>query len=207
MSRRPYLNPAPCVLSLVGRELPGRLILSVLALALLAVLQACATPTRGDLLKKFRENPQLGSYIRDVPFYPQDEFMCGPSALTSILNYYSSGYDIDVVTREVFVEKLQGTLMMDMLIYAKLKGFTAKAYLSSMIDLKIKLRQKKPLILFLNLGSKKKPKGHYIVAIGYDDETRTVIAHSGITRAEIMPYSALKRAWEKTDFSALLITP
>ncbi len=207
MSRRRYLNPAPPVLSLEIRELPARLILTVLTLALLALLQACATPTRGDLLKKFRENPELGSYIRGVPFYAQDEFMCGPSSLTSVLNYHSSGYDIDIVTREVFVEKIQGTLLMDMLIYAKLKGFTAKAYSSDMLDLKIKLRQKKPLILFLNHGSKDKPKGHYIVAIGYDDETKTLIAHSGITRAEIMPYSALKRAWEKTDFSALLITP
>lgn len=185
----------------------ARYVFSVLILALLVTLGACVAPTRGDLLKKFRENPELGAYIRNVPFYPQVEFMCGPSALTSILNYYSSGYDIDAVQREVFTEKLNGTLMMDMLIYAKLKGFKTEAYLSDMIDLKIKLRQKKPLILFLNLGSKKKPKGHYIVAIGYDDDTNIVIAHSGITEAKMITYEALKSAWEKTDYSALLITP
>jgi ABC-type bacteriocin/lantibiotic exporter with double-glycine peptidase domain len=172
-----------------------------------ALLQGCAAPTRGDLLKKFRDNPELGSYIQNVPFYPQDEFMCGPSALTSILNYYSSGYELSEVTEELFVEELQGTLVMDMLIYAKLKGFKASAYSSGMMDLMIRLRQGNPLILFLNLGSKAKPKGHFITAIGYDDETKTVIVHSGTTQAEMMSYSALKGSWEKTGYSALLITP
>ncbi|MEE9543016.1 MAG: cysteine peptidase family C39 domain-containing protein [Thermodesulfobacteriota bacterium] len=200
MSRRLSLNSA------AGKP-HARYVFSVLILALLVSLGACVAPTRGDLLKKFRENPELGAYIRNVPFYPQEEFMCGPSVLTSILNYYSSGYDIDAVQREVFTEELNGTLMMDMLIYAKLKGFKTEAYLSDMIDLKIKLRQKKPLILFLNLGSEKKPRGHYIVAIGYDDDTKIVIAHSGVTEAEMITYEALKSAWEKTDYSALLITP
>jgi len=210
LSRNRCRSPIASLRSLarsVGIDLPERLLLSVLILSILVAVQACAAPTRGDLLKKFDKNPQLGSYIRGVPFYPQDKFMCGPSALTSILNYYSFGYALDEVERNIFVEKLQGTLMMDMLIYAKLKGFKAKAYMSGMTDLKDKLRQKKPLILFLNLGSKKKPRGHYIVAIGYDDDTGTVIAHSGLTQARIFSFDALSTAWEKTGYSTLLITP
>lgn len=171
------------------------------------VLTSCAGPTRGDLLQKFEKNPEFGSYIRDVPFYPQEKFMCGPSALTSILNYYSVGYDVDEVTAAVFEEKINGTLMMDMLIYAKVKGFNASAYKSGPFDLKARLRQKTPMILFINLGTKNKPRGHYIVAIGFDDDTRTLIAHSGLIRAQIFPYSIIMKAWRKTGYSALLITP
>ena len=63
--------------------------------------------------------------------------MCGPSALTSVLNYYSVGYGIDEVTAAVFEEKLRREpCLMDMLIYAKIKGFNAKAYKSGPFDLK-----------------------------------------------------------------------
>lgn len=192
---------------LFGREtrLSSILLLTLLLFAVL--LQGCIGPTRGDLLKKFEENPQLGAYIRGVPFYPQEKFMCGPSALTSILNYYSVGYDINEVTAEVFEEKIQGTLLMDMLIYAKLKGFRAKVYNSDLLDLKARLRDKTPLILFLNLGSREKPKGHYIVAIGFDDESKTLIAHSGLMQAQIFSYEAIMKDWEKTGYSVLLIKP
>ena len=149
----------------------------------------------------------LGAYIRGVPFYPQEKFMCGPSALTSLLNYYGFGYDIDEVTAAVFEEKINGTLLMDMLIYTKLKGFNAKVYNSGPLDLKARLKRKSPMILQLNLGSKEKPRGHYIVAIGFDDETGTLIAHSGLVQARIFPYEDIMRDWKKTGYSALLITP
>jgi hypothetical protein len=182
-------------------------LLLLLPILLIFTLSGCAGPTRGDLLQKFEENPKLGSYIRDVPFYPQEKFMCGPSALTSILNYYSFGYDIDEVTAQVFEEKIEGTLLMDMLIYAKLKGFSAKVYNSGPLDLKARLRQRTPIILFLNLSSKAKPQGHYMVAIGFDDETGALIAHSGLVRAQIFNFSTIMKAWKKTNYSALLITP
>lgn len=181
-------------------------ILLVLPVLLSLFLSSCAAPTRGDLLKKFEKNPELGSYIRDVPFYPHEEFMCGPASLMSILNYYSFGYDLDEVAAAVFVEKIQGTLMMDMLIYAKLKGFNAQVYKSGPFDLKARLRQKQPMILFLNLGSKEKPLGHFIVAIGFDDETKTLIAHSGLIRAQIFPYKTVMEDWRKTGYSTLMIT-
>ncbi|MBE9531300.1 MAG: C39 family peptidase [Proteobacteria bacterium] len=180
----------------------------VLAPVLFAfTLQGCAAPTRGDLLQKFAANPEIGAYIRDVPFYPQEKYMCGPAALTSLLNYYSFGYDIDEVTAEVFEEKIQGTLLMDMLIYAKLKGFNAKAYESGPFDLKEELKKKRPMILKLNLGTKEKPLGHYIVAIGFDDDTGTLIAHSGIIQAQIFPYKTIMKSWKLTGYSALLIRP
>lgn len=170
-------------------------------------LSGCANPTRGDLLRKFENNPEIGSFIRGVPFYPQEKFMCGPSALTSVLNYHSVGYDIDEVTEAVFEEKIQGTLLMDMLIYAKLKGFNASVYKSGPFDLKTRLKKKMPMILFLNLGTKEKPKGHYVVAIGFDDDTGTLFAHSGLIQAQIIPYKKIMASWKLTGYSALLITP
>ncbi|MBI5344154.1 MAG: hypothetical protein HZB83_02270 [Deltaproteobacteria bacterium] len=96
---------------------------------------------------------------------------------------------------------------MDLLIYAKDKGFDAAYYDGSMNDLREKLRERRPLILFLNMGFESYPIGHYIVVVGYNDRMEAVIAHSGLNREEVWRYPDLLRRWEKTGYGTLLITP
>lgn len=112
-----------------------------------------------------------------------------------------------IIAREVYNEKLAGTLPMDLLIYAKRKGFAAEYYEGGMEDLKEKLAGGVPLILFLNLGLDAFPVGHYVVAVGYSDRLKKVLAHSGLEPRKVYGYKGLLRAWSKTGFSTLLITP
>ena len=178
----------------------------LLALAVLAA-SGCATASRETVLKDIRENPSSGHLIGNVPFFPQSELMCGPASLASVIGYYGVKRDMKDVAREVYEEKLKGTLPIDILIYAKGKGFDAKFYRGGLEDMREKIRNKTPLILFLNLGLESYPVGHYIVAVGYNDRLRAVIAHSGVNREEVFGYDYLVTAWEKTGYSTLLITP
>ncbi|MEE9615093.1 MAG: hypothetical protein V3W31_09160, partial [Thermodesulfobacteriota bacterium] len=107
----------------------------------------------------------------------------------------------------VYTEKLKGSLSMDMLIYAKEKGLDAEFYRGGLEDLKARIREGRPLILFLNLGHELYPVGHYVVVLGYNDKMEVVIAHSGKKSEEVLPYRSFLRSWEKTGFSTLLIKP
>jgi hypothetical protein len=171
------------------------------------------------VIDDLRANPGSGALIEDVPFFPQDELMCGPAALLSVIEYLaprawqdgqgagSADERLNVITREVYSEQLDGTLPMDLLIYAKRKGFAAEYYEGGLEDLKEKLSDGTPLILFLNLGIDAYPIGHYIVAVGYNDRLKKVLAHSGLKSQKVYSYGWLLRAWSKTGFSTLLITP
>lgn len=174
-------------------------------LCLLAV--SCSGPGRGALLKDISADPSAGSYIKGVPFFPQNEYMCGPAALASVIGYWGGKGGMKDVAKEVYEEKLKGTLPLDLFLYAKEKGFDAVYYKGSLADLKEKIDGGVPLILFLNLGYETYPVGHYIVVVGYSERSKAVMAHSATTEEEVFTYDDLLESWSKTGFSTLLVRP
>jgi ABC-type bacteriocin/lantibiotic exporter with double-glycine peptidase domain len=132
--------------------------------------------------------------------------MCGPAALASVIGYYSNAVGIEEVAREVYNERLEGTLPIDLFIHAKELGFGAEYYKGGMADLFEKLLESRPLILFLNLGVEAYPVGHYIVAVGYNDKLGVVLAHSGVEPMKVYSYERLIGSWSKTGYATLLIT-
>lgn len=163
--------------------------------------------SRDAVLAGLSAHPGEGRYIRDVPFFPQDQYMCGPAALAGVIGFWGGSAGMDDVARGVYEEKLKGTLPMDLLIYAREKGFDASYYRGSFDDLREKISSGTPLILFLNLGYDAYPVGHYIVVVGYDDRAGVVLAHSAMNREEVFTYKRLKGYWEKTGFSTLIVRP
>lgn len=177
-----------------------------LLLAALVLPAACGL-SGGNLLNDIKNDPASFHFIEGVPMYPQNEYMCGPAAMASVVGYWGLHEKMSDVAKEVYEEKLNGTLPIDLLIYAKGKGFEASYYKGSLDDLREKVSKKTPLILFLNLGYDFYPVGHYIVVTGYSDRFRAVVAHSGTESEQVFTYDELLRDWGKTDFSTLLITP
>jgi hypothetical protein len=170
-------------------------------------LTGCATLNPDDVLKAARVDGARGHFIEGVPFFPQTELMCGPAALASVLNYYGDSVGLDEVSTAVYHPELKGSLSMDLLIYAKERGFEAMFYKGGLEDLKQRLGEGRPLILFLNLAYDFYPVGHYVVAVGYNEEMEVVVAHSGTSGAKVLSFGKLLDDWEKTGFSTLLVTP
>jgi len=191
-----------------GLKAPGLFFLRVMGLfknVLFAAFAACLLGCAGqvDTVKP----ASSGLYIEGVPFFPQDEYMCGPAALASVIGYYGAAAGMKDVAAEVYSEKLKGTLPMDLLLYAKAKGFEAKFYKGSMNGLKESLTRREPLILFLNLGYSFYPVGHYIVAVGIDEGAGVVFAHSGTEKEQPFTMKELENSWSKTGYSTLLVRP
>lgn len=153
------------------------------------------------------KRPAASAYIEGVPFFSQNEYMCGPAALASVMGYHGQTAGMIDVAKEVYSVKLKGTLPMDLLIYAKGKGFEAKYYRGSLEDLKASLERKEPLILFLNLGYSFYPVGHYVVAVGMSEDRSVVFAHSGTEKEKAFAVKELDRAWSKTGYSTLQVKP
>lgn len=188
--------------------IPRHSLLSPIFLFLTIFLLSGCTVSTEFVLDDLREDPSVGSFIEGVPFYAQDEYMCGPASLASVMAYHGFGNpDMEEIAGEVYAAKLKGTLPMDMLIYAKEKGFEATYYKGSLADLKEKVSRKIPLILFLDLGFEPYFIGHYMVVTGYNDRAKAVLAHSGLDKNGVYTYERLMQAWSKTGFSTLLVSP
>jgi len=156
----------------------------------------------------FSESPPAETLlITGVPFYPQEELGCGPAAVASLLAYWRHPVSLEEITREVQLEKVKGSLPIDLERAVQKRGLAVSSYAGSLEDLRLHLRKNQPLIVFLNLRWVVFPQGHFVVVTGYDGIHSMVIVHSGERAYEKMPVEVFLRAWSKTGNWSLLVLP
>ena len=143
--------------------------------------------------------------IDKVPFYPQDEYQCGPASLAGVMNYWKVPVTPDEIAREIFSRTARGTLTIDMVFYAERKGLTARQYRGSWNDLRKKVTDGYPLVVLVDEGFSLYQANHYMVVTGFDD--RGVIVNSGPTKQGVVETDAFVRRWERAGFWTLWIYP
>lgn len=147
------------------------------------------------------------SYVRDVPFFPGEEYQCGPTVLAGVLNYL--GYDMkpEDISGEIYLHGIKGTLNIDMVSFARrFEDLTVLESRGDIIFLKENLSLGHPLIVFVDLGIWSIRKGHYMLVVGYDDSREGVIVYSGTDRDKLIRYEDLMRIWKRGGYWTLLLT-
>ncbi|MEK6584387.1 MAG: C39 family peptidase, partial [Nitrospirota bacterium] len=145
-------------------------------------------------------------YVRDVPFYPGEDYQCGPSVLASVLN--NLGYDIEPedISREIYLRNVKGTLNIDMVSFARrFEDITVTEFYGDLTLLRENLSMGYPLIVFVDLGIWSIRKGHYMLVVGYDDSIGGVIVYSGAEKDKVVRYKDFMRMWERGGYWALRI--
>jgi len=141
--------------------------------------------------------------IRDVPFYAQETYQCGPASLAGVMNYWKIDVTPDDIAEEIYSRSAKGTLNMDMVIYPQKKGLLAEQYSGNMKDLKKNIDSGYPLIVLVDYGFWVYQANHFMVVIGVDQDG--VIANSGKDKGKFIPEEDFIKTWEKTKFWTLLI--
>jgi predicted double-glycine peptidase len=155
-------------------------------------------------LSKNRESrtPRL---IENVPFYPQEAYQCGPASLAGVLNYWGGQTSPAEIAAEIYSPKAGGTLDVDMVLYAEKKGLKAVQYAGSLGDLKKNIDSNYPLIVLVDYGFWVYQKNHFMVVVGYSENG--LIANSEKEQHKVIPLENFLKAWERTRFWTLRITP
>lgn len=181
-----------------GQKLIGNYLLPI-AFSLLPIIlfSLCSCST---VSVRFNSEPIL---INKVPFYPQDDYQCGPASLAGVLNYLGAGVTPDDIAKDIYSASARGTLNMDMVIYANKKGLHALQYIGSWDDLKAKINDGYPLIVLVDYGFSVYQANHFMVVVGYNDEG--VIANSGKTEHMFIDKEKFLKAWKRTNYWTLWI--
>lgn len=141
-----------------------------------------------------------------VPFIPQTQAgYCGVVALTMILNYWNDPVEQNELIERVYLPSLKGTLSVDLVEYAKTRGFNAELYFGNLQDIKDKIRLGYPLIAILS--NKTNSVGHYIVLVGYNDKNQSVLVHKEKSPYEEISYEKFLALWKNTDNLTVFISP
>lgn len=142
-------------------------------------------------------NPSKSAFVLDsVPFFPQEDFQCGPASLASVLNYHGISVQPSEVASAIYSKSARGTLTIDMILYSQKQGLKADQYSGSIDDLKNKLKNGYPLIVMSDFGFSAIQMNHFMVVTGYNDEG--VVVNSGKSRSVLITYSNFASSWNRT---------
>ena len=145
--------------------------------------------------------------IRDVPYFPQDEYHCGPASLAMALN--ASGVKVSTTTLvdQVYLPGRKGSLQVEMLAAARRNGRVAYLIEPELAVLLREVAAGTPVIVLENFGALFYPLWHYSVVIGYDLERGEIIRHSGKHERTSGPLRLFEFFWQKENRWAMVAMP
>ena len=175
--------------------------------ASLLFLSGCQTPPQTRALLLAPPNISQQHVIASVPFYPQQDYYCGPTTLAEVANYYGNDWRQDDIASLTFVPGLEGSLQIEMVSATRRLGMVAYAQQGN-LDLLLSLVENgTPVIVLQNNSIGWLPQWHYAVVIGYDLNAQEVILHSGLTANHTLNFSTFERTWQRGQYWMLAMLP
>lgn len=172
-------------------------------------LGGCALilPQTSDLHEKLPVGLPERVELKDVPFFPQEDYQCGPAALATALAYFQPGVTADQLVDQVYLPARQGSLQVEMLAAARRNGMVAYALAPSFEDVLREVAGGLPVVVLQDYGVWPVSVWHYAVVVGYDYPRLEVILRSGQNQRLPMPFGVLEYTWKESDYWAMVAAP
>ena len=169
----------------------------VCMLAFLCLLNACAATG----VRQVTLNQQLPrqAELTNTPFFPQEEYQCGPAALATALMAADIQVTPDQLTSQVYIPSRQGSLQIEMLAAARRHGALAVVIPAQLEAVLQEVAAGNVVVVMQNLGLSWAPSWHYAVVVGYDLNRELVWLRSGTFPRFEMTLSAFERTWARSE--------
>ena len=165
------------------------------AAALLAGLAGCAAspPLAEGLSPQAPRSIELSA----TPFFPQEEYQCGPAALATLLR--ASGIEIEpqALTPQVFIPGRLGSLQAELIGATRRHGRLPYPLATTADELIAELAEGRPVLVLQNLRASRWPKWHYAVLIGYDATRNVALLRSGTQERLEMRWQRFAGTWHR----------
>lgn len=191
-----------------GSHRSARLTAGFLCWVLLAFLAGCAqlVPQTMGLRTAWPEGVTQSVELTDVPFFPDDDYQCGPAALATVLSHTGVKITPEPLVSQVFLPSRQGSLQIEMLATPRRYGRISMPLAPRYGDLLREVAAGNPVIVLQDVGPLF-TQWHYAVVNGFDYPSGTIYLRSGTKRRQEMPFTAFEREWMKSDYWAMVVTP
>jgi hypothetical protein len=176
----------------------------VLLLAAVLGLTGCATPQASALLARPTESLPQRVELAQVPFFPQEEYQCGPAALAMVLTYAGAATTPEALVPQVYLPGREGSLQTEMLVAARRNGRVAYRLAPRLEDVLREASDGTPAIVLQNLALGFAPLWHYAVVVGYDLPREEIILRSGTTSRAVMTLTTFERTWARGEHWAMV---
>lgn len=139
----------------------------------LAVLGGCAVHK-----PEYQNELEQALILEDTPYYPQQDYQCGPAALAMLLNASGIVVHPDDLAPYTYLPERKGSLQLELLAACRIHKRIPYVIDPDISSLLSELKAGRPVLVLQNLGFKILPAHHYAVVIGMDPPDK-IILHSG----------------------------
>lgn len=176
------------------------------AILFAAALAGCAVQTPRILSDVPVDLPRRVE-LAQTPFFPQEEYQCGPAALATALSAAGLPTRPDALVDEVFLPARQGSLQLEMLAGGRRHGAVTTPIPGTLDAVMREVAAGHPVVVLLNLGLSWSPLWHYAVVIGYDVDAGEFQLRSGTTERLAMPFRTFEHTWNRSERWAFVALP
>jgi hypothetical protein len=178
------------------------------ATALFLLLSGCASmvPQTMGLRTGWPEGVPQSVELAQVPFFPQQEYQCGPAALAMALASSGAAVRPEALVDTVWLPGRRGSLQLEMLAAPRQHGRIGYRLAPRYADLLREVAAGNPVVVLQDLGAIGR-QWHYAVVIGFDYPSGTVYLRSGLQMRERMSFTAFERSWLAGGYWAMVVLP
>lgn len=178
----------------------------LLLFSLVLLLGGCATRSpETNALQKDHQGLSK-SYIKNVPFEDQEEYYCGPAALSMVLRYKGHAVSRRELNAKLVTQNSRGTYQTNLVSEVRYQGLLALP-LYGLKNLLSEIEHGNPVIVLQNLGLTIAPVWHYAVVTGFNLERSrpTIRLHTGHEKDATLPMKLFEETWALADSWGLVI--
>ncbi|MEJ2765368.1 PA2778 family cysteine peptidase [Photobacterium sp. MCCC 1A19761] len=168
------------------------------------LLSGCSTP--GAWRAQLDQELSLPASVAldDTPFFPQDQYQCGPAALATVLKESGIETNPDALLPYVYLPGRKGSLQLDLIATTRRLKRLPYQVDGNLAAVFTELAHGKPVLVMQNLGLSWYPQWHYAVLIGYDLDQNTVTLRSGKERRHVLPIDTFEQTWARAGHWAIM---
>lgn len=143
--------------------------------------------------------------LAEVPFYPQDEYQCGPAALATAMTHSGRRTLPASLVDQVWLPSRHGSLQVEMLATPRRHGLVSYRLAPRYGDLLREVAAGNPVVVLQDVGPLF-TQWHYAVVNGFDYDTGTILLRSGLQMRQETSFTAFERSWMAGDYWAMTVT-
>ncbi len=142
-----------------------------------------------------------------VPFFPQEEYQCGPAALATVLVHRKVAVTPEELVTQVYLPERKGSLQVEMLAAARRRGMVSYALAPRLEDVLRELAAGNPVIVLQDIGIWPFENWHYAVAFGYDLAEGELLLRSGERERQVLPFAVHEYVWRRGGHWSMVALP
>jgi len=171
-----------------------------------ALVQGCAIviPQTTELHGAWPEGLPAHAELESVPFFAQEELLCGPTALATELAAAGDEVTPAALVPVVYLPGRRGALQVEMLAAPRPRGFVSYRLEPRFEDVLREIAAGNPVIVLQDFGVWPFHLWHYAVAVGFDRQDGYVVLRSGTHKRQVAPFAALEYTWKESDYWSMV---